>query len=48
MPQKFPRLRLPREAYLGVLQLPPLSLRPSVPIAYRRAVGTIIATTKEE
>ncbi|RVQ55986.1 hypothetical protein CN245_15135 [Sinorhizobium meliloti] len=47
-PQKFPRLRLPREANFCVLSPPPLTLRPTVRTAFRRAVGTIIATTKEE
>jgi len=47
-PQKFPRLRLPREANFCVLSPPPLTLRPSVRTAFRRALGTIIATTKEE
>ncbi|CCE98696.1 hypothetical protein SFHH103_04207 (plasmid) [Sinorhizobium fredii HH103] len=47
-PQKFPRLRLPREANFCVLSPPPLTLRPTVRTAFRRAFGTIIATTKEE
>ncbi|XNO40725.1 hypothetical protein ACL2DZ_00160 (plasmid) [Sinorhizobium meliloti] len=47
-PQKFPRLRLPREANFRVLSPPPLTLRPTVRTAFRRPFGTIIATTKEE
>jgi hypothetical protein len=47
-PQKFPRLGLPREANFCVLSPPPLALRPTVRTAFRRAIGTIIATTKEE
>ncbi|WP_157783911.1 hypothetical protein [Sinorhizobium fredii] len=47
-PPIFPRLRLPREANFGVLSPPPLTLRPTVRTAFRRAFETIIATTKEE
>jgi len=47
-PQKSPLLRLPREANFCVLSPPPLTLRPTVRTAFRRAFGTIIATTKEE
>lgn len=47
-PQKFPRLGLPREANFCVPSPPPLTLRPTVRTAFRRAFGTIIATAKEE